>query len=553
MVVNSNRFNLIKLSLISLVITVFLILTSASVLATTTHFNSSFIQSPTITCDTMSTSSLSVTSMSTSSINSLPWTNMLNHYNMQINVLDYGAVGDGTTDDTAHIQAALNAALPGQTVFLPVTGKYLIDSANLNIPKGVTLCSTWSWGGSTTGPHAALSLSDFGGALIVNPLRTITLSSCSTLRNVPIYRKGLSLPETNANNFAGTAITISGDDAGISHVIVLGFNYMIWSDGYQRQQIEYVNGDNTNGLHMNNQWDFPIIQYVHLWPYCTYPKAENEGHLENYHRSGVAFDVSSSTMFSMDHCFCFDYQTGYRMRGVDAPKLFDCIADGIGQSAGSVGFEITGGTTKAILQGCTGYSIWNMYHFNTTSHAYIEMVGCDAINGISGSVGINLEEGDLQLIGGCMKNVAEGVVVGHSDCVLKVDGTRFDGITQDYIYDLGGSPSIFLNVDVSQGANGTGIVTGGYQSSQNPSGSVLTISPMSNIITVTGNTGFGLIGSGWANRCITLIFQSPLTVYNGIGGAAIRLNGSSNFNTQSGSTLTLVFNGTQWLETSRSV
>jgi parallel beta-helix repeat protein len=50
-----------------------------------------------------------------------------------VNVLDYGAVGDGVTDDTAAIQAALNAA---ENVVLPV-GKYRITAA-LNVPKNTS-------------------------------------------------------------------------------------------------------------------------------------------------------------------------------------------------------------------------------------------------------------------------------------------------------------------------------------------------------------------------------------------------------------------------------
>ena len=52
-------------------------------------------------------------------------------------VTTYGATGDGVADDTAEIQAALNAANPGDTVFVPAD-TYLISSA-LYVPTDVTL------------------------------------------------------------------------------------------------------------------------------------------------------------------------------------------------------------------------------------------------------------------------------------------------------------------------------------------------------------------------------------------------------------------------------
>jgi hypothetical protein len=55
------------------------------------------------------------------------------------NVLDYGAVGDGTTDSTSAIQAALDAASATtfREVLLPA-GNFIV-SATLTIPEGVTL------------------------------------------------------------------------------------------------------------------------------------------------------------------------------------------------------------------------------------------------------------------------------------------------------------------------------------------------------------------------------------------------------------------------------
>ncbi|MFJ6559985.1 glycosyl hydrolase family 28-related protein [Streptomyces sp. NPDC091412] len=54
-----------------------------------------------------------------------------------LNVKSYGAAGDGTTDDTATLQAAINAAAAGNVVYLPA-GTYKLTAA-LVLPSNVTL------------------------------------------------------------------------------------------------------------------------------------------------------------------------------------------------------------------------------------------------------------------------------------------------------------------------------------------------------------------------------------------------------------------------------
>jgi hypothetical protein len=54
-----------------------------------------------------------------------------------VNVLDFGAVGDGVTDDTVALQAALDAAAGG-VLFVP-EGQYIV-SETLYIPAGTALC-----------------------------------------------------------------------------------------------------------------------------------------------------------------------------------------------------------------------------------------------------------------------------------------------------------------------------------------------------------------------------------------------------------------------------
>jgi hypothetical protein len=64
------------------------------------------------------------------------------------NVMNYGAVGDGSNDDTSAIQAAIDATpARGGIVFLPV-GQYKISSS-LSIIKPITLVGAgYSWNGN---------------------------------------------------------------------------------------------------------------------------------------------------------------------------------------------------------------------------------------------------------------------------------------------------------------------------------------------------------------------------------------------------------------------
>lgn len=57
-----------------------------------------------------------------------------------INVKAYGAVGNGTTDDSAAVQAAFNASIPGSVVLFPATANSYIINTPINVPtSGITV------------------------------------------------------------------------------------------------------------------------------------------------------------------------------------------------------------------------------------------------------------------------------------------------------------------------------------------------------------------------------------------------------------------------------
>lgn len=61
-----------------------------------------------------------------------------------VNVLDFGAAGDGVTDDTTAIQAAINSLTTGGRVYFP-KGSYKITTQLTITVNGITLCGANRW------------------------------------------------------------------------------------------------------------------------------------------------------------------------------------------------------------------------------------------------------------------------------------------------------------------------------------------------------------------------------------------------------------------------
>ena len=90
-----------------------------------------------------------------------------------VSVKDFGATGDGVTDDTAAIQAAIDyCAISGKKVLFPAS-TYSITS--LTLPQtdgGIYLC------GEARSGHYGLSLGDYKGAVLISTLTSGNIISC---------------------------------------------------------------------------------------------------------------------------------------------------------------------------------------------------------------------------------------------------------------------------------------------------------------------------------------------------------------------------------------
>lgn len=111
----------------------------------------------------------------------------------RVNAKDFGATGNGTADDTAAVQAALNAATrQGPTCFLPA-GHYRLEGA-LTVPPGVALVGASGGVPHSEHPIGTVLLAYAGkGAADGPPL--VTLKPNAVIRNLTIHYPEQTLPD----------------------------------------------------------------------------------------------------------------------------------------------------------------------------------------------------------------------------------------------------------------------------------------------------------------------------------------------------------------------
>ena len=110
-----------------------------------------------------------------------------------VNARAFGAQGDGKTDDTKSLQAALDAARANGPVCFVPAGLYRLDGA-LTVPPGVALC-----GASGGVPHSEQPIGTvllaFGGRGKPEAEPLVTLKPNAVVRNVVIHYPEQTLPD----------------------------------------------------------------------------------------------------------------------------------------------------------------------------------------------------------------------------------------------------------------------------------------------------------------------------------------------------------------------
>jgi hypothetical protein len=182
----------------------------------------------------------------------------------EFNVLDFGAMGDGKTDNTSAFQRALAAAEGmGGAVRIP-PGQFRFEGT-IAIPAGTTLEGSWR-GPHYPDPHKGSMLLVYAGSEQEDADPFVTLASNSTIKGVSFY-----YPEQKASNIRPYPWTISvrGDRASVID-IAMANSYNALDCGTHNNAAHYLRNLNITalrrGVFVDRVYDIGRMENIHIHP-----------------------------------------------------------------------------------------------------------------------------------------------------------------------------------------------------------------------------------------------------------------------------------------------
>lgn len=233
-----------------------------------------------------------------------------------VNVKDYGAKADGTVDDSAAIQKALDfAGANGGGIVQLEAAKYRIDKP-LNVPEGVTLAGVWE------APHHAQLANGtvfriYAGKDDENGTGAIMLNASSAVKGITFFYPEQRIPGTIAYSY-----TIQGKGMHGSIIDCTFVNsYKAIDFGTYANELHYIRNcfgcPLKVGVHIDKCTDIGRIENVHFNPHY-WGRAGAEGvpdwnALVDYiGKNLVAFEFARTDWEYVLNTFVFGAKIGYR-------------------------------------------------------------------------------------------------------------------------------------------------------------------------------------------------------------------------------------------------
>jgi hypothetical protein len=312
-----------------------------------------------------------------------------------LNVRDFGAAGDGKTDDTASFTAAMKAAgdAGGDIVLVP-RGNYLIKGT-LDVPENVTLEGVFRAPTARTQNRGSCLLA-VAGAGSTDGTPFITLHQNSTLHGLTVF-----YPEQKQSNpptpYPWT-VRGMGDNCSLIDVLLVN-PYQAVDFGTHPAGRHLIRGLYAQplyrGVFIDQCFDVGRVEEVHLWPFW----GGWEGDLGKFTREqGTAFIIGRTDWEYLFNCFCIGFNLGFQfiktIAGAPNAVLTQCGSD-IGPTAVRVenvqdhagisfvnGQFMAGIEIKETNRGPVKFTACGFWGIPTTdSHAVLEGRGHTSFNG----------------------------------------------------------------------------------------------------------------------------------------------------------------------------
>ena len=243
---------------------------------------------------------------------------------LAINVLQFGANGNGKVDNTLAFQAALNYASSHKIGEVDVPSGNFLFQGQIVIPVGVALKGTWQYVPSHPGlrdqgaprPNEGGStfLVEFGRGLSYNPLgKAITGQAFLNLNSNSLVEGIVIDYPQQVTQFAPIpypfSISIRGNNAAVKNVELLNSYDGIDATNCARFFIRNVDGQPIHrGVVVDAIYDIGRIENVHFNPWFSFETPVYKWEMKH----GVAFVFGRSDWQYCTNTFCFGYRVGYQ-------------------------------------------------------------------------------------------------------------------------------------------------------------------------------------------------------------------------------------------------
>lgn len=345
-----------------------------------------------------------------------------------VNVKDFGAVGDGVTDDTSAIQAAINFVKSSgitYSLYLPegvykTTSKLNIDSALRIVGEG---CSPYVTNTGNRGGGSWLYFAHTGRGISVDGtgmLSGIVFENFGTFRDQPIPAPGW-VPTAHDYD-----IWVDNADVTLDEITLLnptkGFKLSNTQAG--RLTIKRLRGQPLQiGIDIDECYDLPQITNVHFWPYWQ----DNA-------------NVHAYTMSNLDAIY---------LRRVDNPQITNAFT--IFARAGvRITQSAAGSVSKLLLANSDfdrgAFGIWVDSTVTSMTATKVVNFSCFGETGLSGSKAIFIQGSNCSLQ---LENIG---AENHNQNAIRVEGTgNFVSVGNADLFNWNRSGSGFPAIEAANG------------------------------------------------------------------------------------------------------